>query len=226
MTLLNFILAEEAVYLVADTVVSDSMDKSPVSFTTKVYPVPHWDGLICGTGIMNFVVNWYCTAITSVLATDLKHLDQFAPEQLRSLFEKYEEEYEGHELRSTIYHLGFDQQSACFFGFAYRSTDNFVSEPLAYGMRLKPDPEDTSIQQISTFPDDFIPIAELQKKKDELKPVNDRVGIGGRLISYMMQRIDIGDGKHRVKISISDFYNFQDAQAAYLLASSKLPENN
>ena len=50
MTVLNFLLTDEAVYLLTDTVLSDPDDLSPVTFTTKIHALPHLQALICGTG--------------------------------------------------------------------------------------------------------------------------------------------------------------------------------
>jgi hypothetical protein len=50
MTVLNFLLTNEAVYLLTDTVLSDPDDLSPIAFTTKVHPLPHLQAVICGTG--------------------------------------------------------------------------------------------------------------------------------------------------------------------------------
>ena len=79
MTSLNVMLSNEAVYISIDTLISDPEDMLPVLHTTKLYPVPHWNGVICGPGIMNFIVGWYAYALTSVLARDIEHLDEFAP---------------------------------------------------------------------------------------------------------------------------------------------------
>jgi hypothetical protein len=219
-TILNFVLAEEAVYLVTDTVVSDPVDMSPICFTTKVFPAPHWHGLICGTGIMQFIVEWYCTAVTSILATDMVHLDEFAPDIIRSLYQKYQADPD-REITSTIYHMGLDRSERRFVGFAYRSTADFAGERLEYGIGLKPDPEDASLA-ITHFPSDFIAIAEMQKLKDETKPLVKRVGIGGELISYTMQLVDVG-GKPEASMTICKCYEFPDWNAMYLKACARLP---
>jgi hypothetical protein len=219
-TILNFVLAEDAVYLVTDTLVSDPVDMGPLFFTAKVFPAPHWQGLICGTGIQQFIVEWYGIAITSILAMDMRHLNDFVPDMIRPMHQKYQID-QGREMTSTIYHIGLDRSERRFIGFAYRSTNDFVGESLEYGSRLKPDPEDASVV-ISRFPSDFIAIAEMQKLKDEVKPMAERVGIGGDLISYMLQIVDIS-GQPETQMTILRCHRFPDSNAMYQSACSRLP---
>ena len=223
MTILNFVLDEKGVYLLTDTVASDPDDMEPINFTTKVFPAPHWQGLICGTGILQFITAWYVHAITSIVAKDIKHLDQFAPDILRSRFTEFQEQANG-EFTSTIYHFGFDDLAGKFIGFAYRSTNDFDSEQLDYGIGLKPNPE-VDPPDIIEFPIDLIPIAELQKVKDAKKPLDQRVGVGGQLISYVMRHVDVGDGEYQVTTAIHRCHEFSDFPAAYMRACAKLPAN-
>jgi hypothetical protein len=219
-TILNFALAQDAVYLVTDTLVSDPVDMGPLFFTAKVFPAPHWQGLICGTGVQQFIVEWYCTAITSILAIDMKHLDEFVPDMIRPMYQQYQFDQD-REITSTIYHIGLDRSERRFVAFAYRSTNDFVGEPLEYGIHLKPDPEDASMV-FNHFPADFITIAEMQKLEDETKPMVERVGIGGDLISYMMQIVDV-NGQPETQMAIVRCHKFPDTDAMYQSACSRLP---
>lgn len=217
---MNFVLQEDLVGIVTDSVVSSPADMQPMLFTTKVYPVPHWKGLICGTGIMNVVTEWAFAAMTSILARDLIHLDEFAPDALRTLFKKVTTQL-GATGTVTLYHFGFSAIENRFVGFAYRSTNNFVSEQLGYGIGLKPDPQLAPEENVSItdFPGDLVSMALLQKAKDEAKPVEDRVGIGGELFAYLMRRDDNGS----VYLNVSQCGAFEDFEAAYQHACSQLP---
>lgn len=223
MTIMNFILQEDLVGIVTDSVVSHPTDMGPMLFTTKVYPVPHWKGLICGTGIMNVVTEWAFVAMTSILARDIVHLDEYAPAALQGLFDRVGAEL-GATGTVTLYHFGFNSDEDRFVGFAYRSTNNFASERLQYGIGLKPDPELSEDEDvnITSFPDDLVSLARLQKAKDEAKPVEDRVGIGGELFSYLMQP----DGQGNIFQSISRCGAFEDFQASYQRACGRLPGNS
>ena len=221
LTVLNFHLQEDIVCLVTDTIASNSEDMSPVFFTTKVYPTPHWEGLICGTGVSKFIVEWFSEAITSVLAKDIRHLNEFAPSVLRELFVKYQG-YGNRDLTSTVYHFGFDHNADRFIGFAYRSTADFVSEELKYGSGIKPHPEDISSLEINAIPADLISIVHAQKLRDDSLPVQERVGIGGHLILYLMQRVERDDGSYSVTTEINRFFEFPDYEEAYLQACLNL----
>jgi hypothetical protein len=48
---LNFLLTDEVVYVLTDTVLSDPDDLSPLAFTTKIHALPHLQALICGTAM-------------------------------------------------------------------------------------------------------------------------------------------------------------------------------
>jgi hypothetical protein len=224
MTVLNFMLAEEAVYILSDTIVSDPATMDPITFTSKVYPAPHWEGLICGTGIMQFVTEWYLRAITTIVAQDIVHLDQFTPRTASQLFEKYKTSA-GRKATSTLYHFGFDRIESRFVGFAYRSTNDFASERLPYAIGIKPNPGNPDLE-IKSFPDDFIRLAQLQKQLDDTKPAAERVGVGGHLIAYMLQRVDTNGLRHEIQTTIRRCYEFPDYSAAYVKACSKLPANS
>jgi len=222
MTVLDFHIQEDEIYLITDTMVSEAQSMEPILFTTKVFPVPHWEGLICGTGIMQFINSWFHTAVSNILATDVVMLDEFTPDQLRELWTHGYIENEGN-YSSTIYHLGFDRAENRFVGFAYRSTDDFVSERLEYGTRTKPNPENADNFELTTFPEDFIELAESQKLEDESKPVSERVGVGGSVIAYRLWRQELEGGQILVNTLIWKCYEFSDTAKAYQTACANLP---
>ena len=142
MTLLNYLLTDDAVYVLTDTVISDPDDLAPVGFTTKVYPLPHLQALICGTGHVQPIVEWVAHINLHLLVRDIVQLDQMAPSRLRALFGRYALRQAGErEITTTLYHFGFDNAARRFAGFAYRSVDHFCSEPIEPGFGFKPAPE-------------------------------------------------------------------------------------
>lgn len=223
MTVLNFYLHESVVCVVTDTLGVHLEDKSPLRLTMKAYPVPHWQGLICGIGPMQFIVGWYCRAITSILAKGIRHLDKFTPDILREMFEEYEQ-CGSRETTSTIYHFGFDHDAGRFIGFAYRSAEGFVSEELEYGAWIHPALGDGS-GGMKSVPDSLISIAKEQKLRDDTLLTHDRVGLGGHLISYLMVRFERDDGTYGVRTEIDRCHEFPDYEEAYLQACMKLPDN-
>jgi hypothetical protein len=65
MTVLHYVLEEQAVYLLTDTVVSDPATMRPLAFTSKVFSPPHWQGVMTGAGICPFVVEWSLTSMST-----------------------------------------------------------------------------------------------------------------------------------------------------------------
>jgi len=172
---------------------------------------------------MQFIVGWYCRAITSMLAKGIRHLDEFTPDVLREMFEEYEQ-CGSRETTSTIYHFGFDHDAGCFIGFAYRSAEGFVSEELEYGAWIHPALGDSSLE-FNSVTNSLISIAKEQKLRDESAPVQDQVGIGGHLISYVMLRFERDDGTYGVRTEIDRCHEFPDYEEAYRRACMKLPAN-
>jgi len=226
MTVLHYVLEEQAVYLLTDTVVSDPATMRPMAFTSKVFSAPHWQGVMTGTGICPFVVEWAFTSMSTILARDFVHLDEYAPKALRRLYPKYQK-MAGPAATSTVYHFGFNEDEGRFVGFAYRSANKFVSERLPYAIGLKPDPEygPEEAVELNAFPADFISVAQRQKTRDEAKPINERVGVGGKLIAYYLNRFEDQDGALRVRTSMHECYDFPDYGRAYALACDALPSN-
>jgi hypothetical protein len=224
MTVLNFLLADEAVYVLTDTVVSHPDDLSPVTFTTKVHCLPHLQALICGTGHVQSIIEWVVTVNMGILARDVVHLDQFAPAELRKLFARHTSGgIRDRDITTTLYHFGFDAQAGHFAGFAYRSTDGFRSERLQEGFGFKPAPDwPLDGAEIKKLPDDFIAIAKKQKTQDEASALAKRVGVGGHLVFYAMQRIPGLHGAFTVQTSAAICHTFPDFEAMYVSAAAKV----
>lgn len=219
MTILNFALLEDAVYVMTDTLVTtDGTD--PYFFTTKVHVVPHLNALIAGTGALGFILAWSHHLLGGLLAVDIAHADEFVPDILRSLRDAMPHEFAG-ERTATIYHFGYDEADRRFVGFAYRSTDDFESEPLPYGFGTKPAHVIETEGNLG-WPDDFITICEAQKLADEAAPVMERVGIGGYLVSYEMNVERSSDGEDNVRTFVTRSHKFPDCDTAYATALANL----
>lgn len=219
MTVLNFALMEDGVYVVADTLVTTS-DFRAAFFTSKVHPVPHMNGLICGTGSLGLILGWSRQVLGGMLAMDVGHLDEFTPEALRALHAERPEE-ERAAGTTTIYHLGFDDIENRFVGFAYRSTDDFASERLAYGTRTKPGHEST--RPLSAFPDDFVQACREQRAVQDELPPGDRVFIGGHVTAYMLQVHREPGSPPAVTTTITRPFEFEDFETAYHDCLTHLP---
>lgn len=212
MTVINFALAEDGVFVVADTLVTTEAFQ-PGFFTSKVHPVPHLNALICGTGSLGFILDWSRDVLGGMLAMDMAHLDEFAPARLRAIHAARPEE-ERRALTSTIYHLGFDDQEDRFVGFAYRSTADFASERLEYGTRIKPG-YDTP-RELRIFPDDFVEMCRDQRSlQDQIEP-EERIFIGGHITAYMLQVQRMEGRPPSVMTTITRPFEFEDFGQAYI----------
>ena len=223
MTVLNFLLTDEAVYLLTDTVLSDPDDLSPITFTTKVHALPHLQAVICGTGHAQVIAEWVALVNLSLPARDVVHLDRFAPAKLRGLLARHaNEDAGGREITTTLYHFGFDERASRFVGFAYRSTDDFGSEALPQGFGFKPAPDwDFDSRKITRLPEHFIAIARKQKAQDEAADPAKRVVVGGQLVFCAMQRIPGAGESPTVQTSLAICHSFSDFEEMYARAEAR-----
>ena len=219
--MLNFALLPDGVFVIADTLVTN--DKFEASFfTSKVHVVPHLNGLVCGTGNLGLILDWSRHLLGGMLAVDVAHLDEFAPDALRSIHTS-RPTAERDTITSTIYHLGFDEREDQFVGFAYRSTADFASERLDYGVRTKPGY--SGDLPMMRFPDDFVEVCRAQRVEQDLLPEEERVFIGGHLVAYMIQR-ERADGRPPiVTTTVTRPFEFEDIDEAYYDCTTSLEIN-
>jgi hypothetical protein len=224
MTVLNYLLTDEAVYILTDTLLSDPDDLSPVTFTTKIHALPHLQAVVCGTGHAQAITEWVATVNLALVVRDVPHLDQLAPTELRKLFALHPKEGAGEpEITTTLYHFGFDERAGRFVGFAYRSADDFRSEPLPQGFGLKPAPDwPLDGRAITRLPDDFIAMAEKQKAQDEAAEAGKRVMVGGKLLFCVMQRVPGARNNPTVQSSLAVCHSFPEFKQLYAQAAARL----
>lgn len=221
MTVINFALLPDGVAVVADTLVTNDRFE-PSFFTSKVHVVPHLSALICGTGNLGFILDWSRQLLGGMLAVDVTHLDEFAQDSLRRLHAD-RPAAERNALTSTIYHLGFDEQADRFVGFAYRSTADFVSERLDYGVRTKPGY--SGELPMERFPDDFVEVCRAQRAEQDRLPPDERVFIGGHVVAYTMQ-VDRTEGRSpSVVTTVARAFEFEDIDRAYYECTGSLAAN-
>ena len=183
MTALNFAITDDGIFLATDSLVTH--EGQPLMFTTKVLTVPHLDGLICATGSIVLFHRWALNVLREASSGMMSYLDHDTPEELNSIWAGMSEDERGSGT-GTIYHFGYDRDFDRFEGFAYRSSNNFESEPLAHNIYTKPPMAGQF--SITSFPDDFVETCRGQKMEQDKLPADKRVHIGGHVIAYTLQR--------------------------------------
>ena len=185
MTAFNYIIEPDRIVVSTDTLRS-SGDGEPDGFASKILPLPHLHGVVCGTGSLDLLIDWYAFVQRRGGALDMRDLDDLAPQQLPTLAVKYP--------RATIYHFGLDARNGHLRGWAYRSTAGFRSESLEAGLGVKPPsepPVDSHhdplirlwLEEASTGGrvHAFEMLMNAQQDQDRHRPAAERVGIGGEM---------------------------------------------
>ena len=187
MTALNFALEADRVIIFMDTLALRMDNKKPVKYASKIFPLPHLRGVLCGTGSLNTIMDWFVYIQGHVIGNTMDIPNKIAPSQLTEIHSKYD--LNGTN-ETTIYHFGFNprEEDGRINGFAFRSTNNFSLEELKDGIGIKPH-DDEIIKYLKdaldtyngSVEDLFINIMKLQKKKDDEESPKKRIGIGGSI---------------------------------------------
>jgi hypothetical protein len=216
MTAFNAIYTPKLVVIVMDTLVTSVDDYAPALFTSKMYPVLHLNGIICGTGVADFLQDWAKFVNANMLVRDMLHLDEFAPSSLRELASS--EKHAATGKTSTIYHFGYSIKGEVYKAYAYRSTNNFQSESFDYGFILKPPTKYTQpeLTDLPTAIEELVKIVIQQKIEDDARPANERVYIGGEIQYAVLQQEGFNMGT---------CFTFADWADLYHKMCNRLPAN-
>lgn len=200
MTALIFNTTPEQVIIAMDTLAMCNKELRPLIYTSKFYPLPHFNGIMVGTGLGNFFPDWFATLQNNFVSRDIHQLDSYVTPALIKIAEHHEISEKN---TCTAYHFGYSEEEKRYVAFAYRSTNNFRSEMLEYGLATKPGVE---CGPITKYPGDFIAIMKTQKEEDEKNPLEKRVHIGGEIKTAILQD---------KKIIIETVYRFDDYEEMY-----------
>lgn len=182
MSAINFSIQEDSVVIAADTLSLTADDKVPQTLTPKFFYVPNLQGVITGTGIFQFVLEWYRHVLLEEVARDIGDLDGQVQKPLSLIWDQYRRMIpEG--ISTTIYHFGYSEDAGRFMGYGYHSGRGFESRRLPDGLSGKPAIEGMfdSIDLSQPLPEVMIRMIEEQKVHDESLPVEERLGIGGEV---------------------------------------------
>lgn len=177
MSSLIFATDKKQIFVATDTL-SVTPDGEPFLFASKATHIPHLRTIIAGTGFGGLSNEWALTVSTRMIVRGILTLDFHTPNGLRELWSKYKEKYSVPEgLTTTVYQFGISEEDDSVVSFAYRSTNDFESEQLQYGIGVKPEctvPEGDLIKALPQI------MAE-QRQIQEAKPKESRLYIGGEI---------------------------------------------
>ncbi len=178
MSSLIFVTEKEQVLTATDTLATSS-DGKPLKFTTKAFLLPHLQMIMCGTGMGGFLGKWFIEVNDRMVVRDIDNLDYHTPQMLRSFWQSFAKEYSLSEGQTTtVYHFGFSEEDGSIHSYAYRSTNDFASESLPYGIGIKP--ECNSVENLE-FPSGIKRLMDEQRAIQLSRPENERVHIGGKI---------------------------------------------
>lgn len=112
---------------------------TPLMFCSKAIYLPHLKTIIAGTGLGKFAGDWANHVNNQLIVGGLRNLDYHTPDGLRAHWRRVKEEQDiPDSITTTIYQIGVSEDDEEVRAYAYRSTTQFESEPLAHGTRAKP----------------------------------------------------------------------------------------
>jgi hypothetical protein len=172
-------LTEESQVLVATDTLATSPDGQPFKYTTKAFIVPHLKIIIAGTGTGEFLGRWF-VRINEFVVKGIDNLDYHTPGDLASMWRGFKQEFSlADSFTTTVYHFGFSEETGLIHSFAYRSTNNFQSEPIEqYGLRVKPE---CTVLDNCCLPQDIRKMMDDQRAIQASLPKDQRVYIGGEI---------------------------------------------
>jgi hypothetical protein len=172
---------------VATDTLAVSYNGEPSFFTTKAFIVPHLRMIIAGTGVTGLMSKWFVQVAHGMVVRGIEHLDYHTPDNLNRIWRNMKEEFTIPEnFTSTIYHFGFSEENELIKSYAYRSTNDFDSDPLIYGLGVKPE---CTIPENYILPDDIPAMMQDQRERQVLQPKESRLYIGGEILITHLTKI-------------------------------------
>lgn len=184
MSSLIFYTDKEQALVATDTLAVEA-DGQPLLFTSKSSYIPHLKTIICGTGCGGFSNEWASYVNNRMILQGILNLDYHTPEKLNELWDKYKVEYNLPEgFTTTVYHIGFSEETDEIVTFVYRSTNNFESEQLPFGTAVKPG---CKVLDGNLF-ENLQTMMEEQRTIQDSLPDNERIYIGGEIYCMYLTR--------------------------------------
>jgi hypothetical protein len=166
--------------LVATDTLAVRPDGTPLMYGSKALYLPHLKTIVAGTGLGMFSGRWANYVNDHLIVRGLRNLDFHTPDGLRDLWVRMRTEQEVPDvITTTVYQIGVSEDDGEIRSFAYRSVNEFVSEPLAHGTRAKPD---CSFPNEGHIIEHLKPMMLEQRSIQALKPAGERLYIGGECV--------------------------------------------
>lgn len=176
---------EEFAVIATDTL-GVTTDGEPAILSNKASYLQTLKTVICGTGAGGFHSLWAEYVNSRMILLGIDNLDYHSPGLLRTMWQDFKEKFNvTKEQTVTIYHIGLSLETGGIKRFAYRSTNNFISEEVQHGWFYKP--------ECSVPPgDDVLHIVKEmmfeQRAIQELKARKGRIYIGGQINVIILEK--------------------------------------
>jgi len=186
MSSLIFATDKDQAFVATDTLAT-LYDGTPLMFTTKAFIVPHLRMIMCGTGVARFLGRWFIKVNDQMTVRHIDNLNDHTPKNLMALWQSHKQEFSVPSgLSTTVYHFGFSEEDALIHSYVYRSTNNFKSEVLEYGIGVKPG---FQIPKDYTLPTDIKKWMDNQRSIQASLPKDQGVHIGGEILIHHLTKI-------------------------------------
>lgn len=216
MTAIIFNTEEKSVLIAMDTLATNNLG-NPAYFTSKAFIIPHLRMIVCGTGLTDFIREWFMEININMRIKGIDHLHLHTPKILTHLWSTFITNHPItiYNTTTSIYHFGFSENNNLMTSFYYNSADNFKGEKLDYGLKIKPNTLLTDIQINSL--DDYFNLMKSQIEAQEDLPPDEKIYIGGEMQMYILNE----KGYY-----VSTFNKFSDYQKTYDKIFKNFNENN
>jgi len=205
---LIFYTDENQALVATDTLAtSNKIPGAPFKFTTKAFIIPHLKMIIAGTGQGGFLGKWFIEVNDRMIVKDIDALDYHAPRNLAAHWNNWIKKFSlPNDATSTVYHFGFSEKSQLIHSYVYRSTSNFKSELLPYGLGGKPEYIAPPIP--FDLPKDFKAMMNSQRELQLSETKENRVYIGGEIQVIHLTK----DGFSSYSLCKFDDYNSDESE--------------
>jgi len=143
--------------------------------------------IMAGTGVV-FLGKWFIQVNDEMLLKGIDSLDYHAPKSLARIWKTHKETRSvpvPDNVTTTVYHFGFSEKEDVIRSYVYRSTDDFRSEALQYGIYVKPECE---VPEDYELPIDIKAMMDQQRAIQATRPKSERVYIGGQIQIHHLAR--------------------------------------